>query len=287
MAAVRVAITARDGVELVGDRYGAPGADTVLFFHGGGQTRHSWGGTAEAMARKGWTAMTLDHRGHGESGWAPGNRYRFEDYANDAREWIATLDQAPVIVGASLGGIAAMLALGHAPEAPARALVLVDIAPRIEKTGSDRILGFMRERVDTGFATLEEAAAAVQAYTPERRRPVDTDSIRKNLRERDGRWFWHWDPGTLRIREHDSPEALEARLVEGVSRIECPLLLVRGRYSDVVSQDSVDQLLSLRPDAAYVDVSGAGHMVAGDRNDVFTDAVLEFLDKAAPLTRVA
>lgn len=285
--AERVATTSSDGLELVADRYGPADGDPVLFFHGGGQTRHSWGGTAAIMGAGGWNAFTCDHRGHGDSGWSPDANYGFEWNAEDVRVWAARCARPPVLIGASLGGIAAMVALGHEPRVQARALVLVDIAPKIEPAGSGRILAFMKDRMDTGFESLEEAAEAVQNYTPERKRRVDLDSIRKNLRERDGRWYWHWDPAMFRDHSPEYAVQMEATLNEGLRRADCPVLLVRGRHSDVVSPESVSHFKALRPDAVYVDVSGAGHMVAGDRNDVFTEAVLDFLAKAAPLSGVA
>ena len=61
-----------------------------------------------------------------------------------------------------------------------------------------------------------------------------------------------------------------------------PTLLVRGRESDVLSRQGVDEMLAMAPHAEFVDVSGAGHMVAGDRNDAFTAAVAEFLRRRVP-----
>ncbi len=282
-----VRIRTDDGLTLVADRYGPADGQPVIFMHGGGQTRHSWGGTAATMARRGCSAFTCDHRGHGDSDWSAEAAYAFEDNARDLRAWAASMPRPPVVIGASLGGIAGMLALGHAPKVAARALVLVDIAPLMERTGTERIIAFMRRNMVSGFATLEEAAEEVRSYTPERERAIDLNSIRKNLRQRDGRWYWHWDPNCLKDSDSEDMEQLHQRLCDGVRAIDCPILLVRGRHSDVASPESAEHLLSLRPDAVCVDVSGAGHMVAGDRNDVFTDAVLDFLQDHVPLTKVA
>ncbi|WP_417516693.1 alpha/beta fold hydrolase [Minwuia sp.] len=269
----------RDGLTLVGDSYGPEDGPPVLFMHGGGQTRHSWGGTAQSMAARGWRAITVDHRGHGDSAWSPEGRYSYHDIADDARAWAGYLGGKPVLIGASLGGLGCMVAVGHEPKLQATALILVDIAPMVEAKGADRILDFMKANMAEGFATLEDAAAAVSAYTPERKRAVDLNSIRKNLRERDGRWFWHWDPKTIVGKSGVDTRLDEEARAQGVRDADCPILLVRGRFSDVVSPESVKHLMALRPDAGFVDVGGAGHMVAGDRNDVFTDAVIGFLDE--------
>jgi pimeloyl-ACP methyl ester carboxylesterase len=52
---------------------------------------------------------------------------------------------------------------------------------------------------------------------------------------------------------------------------------VRGQSSEVVREENVRAFLEAVPHAEYVDVTGAGHMVAGDRNDAFNDAVSDFL----------
>lgn len=275
----RLTCQSHDGLNLIGDAYGPVDGPPVLFMHGGGQTRHSWGGTAITMARRGWRAVTVDHRGHGDSGWSPEGRYGYQDHANDARSWATVLGGSPVLIGASLGGMSCMIAVGNKPKLSARALVLVDIAPKVEERGADRIINFMKRNMEAGFATLEEAAAEVAGYTPERKRAVDLNSIRKNLRKRDGRWYWHWDPKTILGKSGADSRTSEAVRSAGVKNAECPILLVRGRFSDVVSPEGVNHLMKLRPDAGFVDVGGAGHMVAGDRNDVFTDAVIGFLEE--------
>ncbi|WP_416897619.1 MAG: alpha/beta fold hydrolase [Minwuia sp.] len=279
MTGERITQKTHDGLTLVGEAFGPAGGPPVLFMHGGGQTRHSWGGTARTMAARGWRALIVDHRGHGDSGWSAEGNYSYEAAADDARGWADLLGGSPVFIGASLGGITGMLATGEEPRLRARALVLVDIAPKIEAAGSERILDFMRRNMEDGFATLEDAAAEVAAYTPERKRKVDLNSIRKNLRERDGRWYWHWDPKTITHRSGRDSAIMGPKLDEAVRNADCPILLVRGRFSDVVSPEGADHLKALRPDAGFVDVGGAGHMVAGDRNDVFTDAVIGFLEE--------
>jgi pimeloyl-ACP methyl ester carboxylesterase len=67
------------------------------------------------------------------------------------------------------------------------------------------------------------------------------------------------------------------RLERAAATLRVPVLLVRGRMSDIVSEEGARAFLAIVPHAEFVDVSDAGHMVAGDRNDVFTDAVARFL----------
>ncbi len=281
----RLTYTTPDGLNLVADAYGSEVDKPVLLAHGGGQTRHAWGGTAAALAAAGRYAVSLDLRGHGDSDWSPSGDYLLERFAGDVRfvaEQLGRGGEKPVMVGASLGGLSAMIAGGESNPCPFSAIVLVDIAPHIEMRGSERVLEFMRDKLETGFADLEEAADAVAAYLPERPRPTDLKGLQKNLRKRpDGRWRWHWDPrfvsGDRRVDGARHPD----RLVAAVGKIGVPMLLVRGRMSDVISEESVRKFLELQPNARFADIARAGHMVAGDANDVFTDAVLDFLSEIA------
>jgi len=273
----------RDGLCLVGDRRGDRGDAPVVFLHGGGQTRHSWGGTAAEVARCGWQALTLDARGHGDSAWSDIGDYRLESFAEDVRLVLAQFDQLPVLVGASLGGLTSILLTGELEPGVARGVVLVDIVPDMEEAGAQRIGAFMVDRAHAGFSSLEEVADAVAAYNPHRPRPTDLAGLRKNLRERDGRFYWHWDPRFMFAEGGSGPtEILDVeRLHAAAERMvaDVPVMLVRGRVSDLVSAAKAAAFCARFPDVEFVDVSGSGHMVAGDRNDAFTAAVLDFLER--------
>jgi len=277
-----VEFNGRDGLRLAADVAGEPGAPPVVFFHGGGQTRHAWGTTLDVLAGEGWRAYSVDLRGHGESEWAPDGDYTLDAFAADVLGVATSLDRPPVLVGASLGGIASLAAVGEAPEPIARALVLVDVAPRIDREGADRIGAFMMQNID-GFESLEAVADAVAAYNPHRPRPSDLSGLKKNVRQRDdGRWVWHWDPAFMVGRFWSADETRTSviqpeRLEEAARTLTMPVLLVRGRMSDLLTDDGSRQFLDLVPQAGFVEVGGAGHMVAGDRNDLFNDAIVEFL----------
>ena len=273
------------GIRLVGDERGEPGNPTVVLLHGGGQTRHSWGGTADTLAERGWRSITLDGRGHGESDWSTEQDYRLSAFAGDVKAFVETrLNRPPFLIGASLGGLTSILLAGEIAPGIARGVVLVDIVPDMEQAGANRIQQFMAEHARTGFASLEEVADAVAAYNPHRPRPTDLNGLRKNVRERDGRWYWHWDPAFVGGTADLPPTEISdtARLMDDVGTIVnggTPVMLVRGRVSDLVSEEKADQFRARFPAVEYVDVSGAGHMVAGDRNDAFTAAVVDFLDR--------
>jgi pimeloyl-ACP methyl ester carboxylesterase len=281
--------TGAAGNKLVADVFGDSGPP-VMLLHGGGQTRHAWGRTAEHLARSGRTAYAIDERGHGDSDWIADGDYSFTQFAADAAAIARTLHQRtgerPIAIGASLGGIASLLANGTSERDGAgplfSAIVLVDVTPRVNRDGVDRIQGFMRERADVGFATVAEAADAVAAYMPHRKRPRSLDGLKKNLRlHPDGRWRWHWDPRMVNGEDSLAQDqaTLEAALVEAARATTIPALLVRGGSSELVHEAHVREFLELVPHAHYIDVAEARHMVAGDSNDTFSDAVLDFVAK--------
>ena len=240
------------------------------------------------IVQLGCVAYAIDQRGHGDSEWIADGSYDFPAFAADARTVADTLAERsgvrPVAVGASLGGIAALLAEGgdERPEGGNvfSALILVDITPRVDLDGVSKVQGFMRAHAREGFGSIGEAADAVAAYLPHRPRPRSHEGLKKNLRlHPDGRWRWHWDPRFLEGRRRVGPggDLVEQTLVEAARRITIPALLVRGASSELVQEAHAKDFLELVPHASYVDVSGARHMVAGDRNDQFADAIKSFL----------
>lgn len=269
----------RDGLKLAADALGDPAAPPVLLLHGGGQTRHAWGNTARVLAEEGFYAIALDARGHGDSDWSPTGDYALATFARDVVDVMLQLARPPALVGASLGGMSALIAEAELDGPCTPCLILVDITPRADAEGVLRIVSFMRANPE-GFASLEEAADRVAEFLHHRPRPSDTSGLEKNLRlGADGRYRWHWDPeflGGLRGPEgHDFSD----RLVAAARALTVPTLLLRGRMSDVVKEANAREFLELVPHAEYVDVADAAHMVAGDRNDVFCMHVVAFLEK--------
>lgn len=262
------------GVKLVGDRGGAADAPCVLLLHGGGQTRHSWSRAVDGLLDAGLQVINFDARGHGDSDWSPTGAYALSDRAADLRAVVADLRLPFILVGASLGGATAIQAV-HEGLRPA-GVVLVDIVPEPDPRGIERIVGFMHGHRD-GFASVDEAAAAVAAYNPQRARPSDTSGLMKNLRPRDdGRLYWHWDPRILDTAPTTHHIVVERATETLGDLVDIPVLLVRGLSSDVVSEAGIRAFRRQVPRLEILDVQGAGHMVAGDRNDAFNDGVIAF-----------
>nr|MCU0471209.1 alpha/beta hydrolase [Arcicella sp.] len=128
---------------IVADTFGNPEDKPVLFLHGGGQTRHSWGDSAKVIAENGYYSIALDARGHGDSSWSKSGNYRIEDLGNDLKTVIKQLGKSPALVGASMGGLTSLIAEGESEKSISSAIVLVDIAPKAEQKGIERIFAFM------------------------------------------------------------------------------------------------------------------------------------------------
>ena len=272
------------GLTLAGDSWGDSSGPLVILQHGGGQTRHAWKGTGVTLAAAGYHAVAFDARGHGDSDWAANG-----DYTQDAMvdDLVAVTDAVgggrPVLVGASMGGGTSLVAAGEG-YVDATALVLVDIAPRLELDGAAKIQAFMSKGGD-GFATLQEVADAIADYQPHRPRPRQLDGLAKNVRlGEDGRYHWHWDP-RFRTGPRDMEERRK-RLETCTRQLELPTLLVRGGLSDILTEEGAQEFIGLCPHAEYVNVPGAAHMVAGDRNDIFGAAVVDFLLRHVPVDGV-
>lgn len=269
------------GIRIAGDSWGNPEGPLVLLQHGGGQTRHAWKGAGVALGAAGYCAVAFDARGHGDTDWAPDGLYGQDVMVKDLQCVIAALgNRRPVLIGASMGGGTSLVAVGEG-HVDATALVMVDIAPNIQSEGVNNIQAFMSLK-PKGFDSLEEVAAAISTYQPQRRPSRNLDGLAKNVRlGADGKYHWHWDP---RFRAGTRDLVQRTTRLEACARnLDLPTLLVRGGLSDLLSEEGAQAFLQLCPTAKYVRVTGAGHMVAGDRNDVFATAAIEFLKRVVPI----
>ncbi|MDT5241876.1 MAG: hypothetical protein QOF88_7790 [Mycobacterium sp.] len=270
-----------DDLNLIADEWnrGAASAEdrpTVLMLHGGGQNRHSWKNTGQILADAGFHVIAIDSRGHGDSDRSPTANYTVEALCADTLQVLYQIGRPVVLIGASMGGLTGIAAAHEAGPELVTKLVLVDVVPRFEKDGSARIRDFMFSGVD-GFESLDDAADAVAAYLPHRPRPRSPEGLKKNLRLRDGRWYWHWDPAFL-TKPADDPFARMDMLEQAAINLEIPILLIRGKLSDVVTPEGVEDFLAKVPSAEFVELSEAGHTAAGDDNDAFSEVVVRFVN---------
>jgi pimeloyl-ACP methyl ester carboxylesterase len=230
-----VKLRGSEGITLVADEWNR-GADAnapaVLLLHGGGQNRFSWKSTGQVLADRGLHVVALDSRGHGDSDRAPDANYSVDALRDDTLAVIEQIERPVALIGASMGGMTGMLVADAAGPQSVTKLVLVDVIPRYEKDGSARIRDFMASGMD-GFATLDEAADAVAAYLPYRKKPRSPEGLKRNLRLRDGRWYWHWDPAFLTVPNDDRFVRID-KLEQAVLKLTFQILLFRGKLSEVV-----------------------------------------------------
>ena len=258
---------------------GSPNDPLVILLHGGGQTRHAWKGTTEKLASSGFYAVALDLRGHGDSDWSEEGDYSVESYRSDLISIIEEIGKPASLIGASLGGMISLSTAGD-PEFQKHcsALVMVDIGIYPNEEGSNEILEFMSSGFK-GFVSLEEASDAISTYLPHREKPKDISGLKKNLRvQEDGKYYWHWDPKFIQSRtsnrkEHRSKHKTYAH------NVCIPTLLIRGALSNVVTEEEVKDFMETIKHAEFVEIDKAAHMIAGDRNDIFANAAINFLQK--------
>lgn len=272
--AVTVRIAGRGGVELVCDDFGSgtPGTP-VLLLHGGAQTRQSWGRVPAVLRANGFRPLALDLRGHGQSEWAPDLDYSPDALVEDIQKVIAFIGGPTIMVGASLGGLVSMLFAARNPR-QVLGLILIDVVPRNNPAGVDRIRRFMAAN-PAGFSDFDEAVEAVAQYQAHRPRPTKPVGLWRNLRRnQSGRLVWHWDPEFLLRGGHAWSEGLEDYLVSEAGRLRVPTALVVGGDSDVVDAAGIADFLQIVPHASVSTVDHATHMIVGDRNDAFSAQLL-------------
>lgn len=269
-----------EGIAHVADVIGDPHAPPVIFVHGGGQSRHSWRKGAEAVAAASFLAISTDQRGHGDSGWAEDGDYSPDAVADDLELLMGQLSLPVILVGASRGGYATLVAAARLGPA-VRALVLVEIAPRIDQAGADQVRGFMRASAE-GFDSIDEAANLLARYM-HRSSAKNPDRLRRSMRQDEGgRWFWRWDPKVAKGALND-PEKTERELEAAARALTCPVLLVRGERSELVKEEHAAHLKALVPGAEVATIPGVGHMVSGDENDLFNAAIIAFVSRLPPI----
>ncbi len=280
-------LAAADGVPLAYEIHGPAHGAPLVFAHGFGQTRHAWRNTASVLGALGYRALAADGRGHGDSGWIADGEYRLQHSIDDAARLSALAGERPVWIGASMGGLLGMVAEASVPGGRFAALVLVDITPRWETRGVDRIIGFMRAHPQ-GFASVHEAQAAVREHLPHRADDGrDPARLHKLLVPMDnGRLRWHWDPRLLETITQETTD-WSARLPQIARQLALPVLLVSGGRSDVVSRHTIEEFQQLVPHAEHHAVDDATHMVVGDANDRFTSVITAFLHRLGHAPRRA
>jgi pimeloyl-ACP methyl ester carboxylesterase len=280
----RSGFTVIDGRQVHYLEWGPSTAPAVLAMHGGGQTAYMFEDIG-ATLRDRLHVIAIDLPGHGESGSLTEEGVSRQAFAETLPPLLAEFGVAPVaIVGASLGGIVALTLAAAHPELVS-AIVLIDVGHKLEPAGVQRIIDFMTKH--ESFGSLEEAAAAIQEYLPNRK-PSPPDRLKRNLRQRpDGRWVWKHSLGRIsRERIQDVNENWENDILIGLgdeaATVNVPVLVLRGASSDVLSDDGANEVTSILPNARLATINSAGHLAAGDNPASTANLIKDFFEEVLP-----
>ena len=225
-----------EGLRLVADVRGDPSGWPVLFLHGGGQTRHAWGSTAEIVAAQGWRTVALDLRGHGDSDWAPNGDYSFTAFCADCVAVCDKLGSPRYWSGPPWVACRPCSPRGPATDRSPPAWCWWTSLPKPTPTGSSASPEFMQSGFD-GFDTLEDGGRGDRRLHPPRGPGSQPPGLKKVLRQRDDRWYWHWDPLVISPGADRGGAGSVHRAARcGGKQHPRPTMLVWGLLSDVVSQ---------------------------------------------------
>jgi len=276
MSAPRDATAIVGGLRLHYLDWGTAGLAPLVCLHGITQTAHSWDEVAPALARH-HHVRALDQRGHGDSTWAADGDYGIETQSRDVEEFLRTAIGGPaILVALSMGGLNAMTLAARTP-AMVRALVVVDIAPQVERKGVEHIRQFVTANDE--LDSFEDFVARAHAFNPRRSLDNIRERLRHNLRRLEsGRWTWKYDPA---LRNPGRAAGDISTLWDRLTAIRCPVLIVRGEESDILAPETAARLATL-VHAEVRTVPGAGHSVMGDNPSGFLAAVEPFLASLPP-----
>jgi pimeloyl-ACP methyl ester carboxylesterase len=272
MATVRIA--AGDGLTLAAEEYGGAGDPVVLLAHGGGQCRQVWAETAERLSAACFHVFTLDSRGHGDSDRPDPPHYALDDFARDfeaVARWRTELDgRPPHYVGASLSGLAGLIAAGLLSQGSFASLTLVDVTPTYDASALVKARALFARTAEEGFATEPEAARAVGLES-------GNPKVGQMLHwATDGRWRWRWDPAFAAWIDHDEPT--QRRCEAAAKALSIPAHLIRAGRSEFVNDETTANFQALTPHLRVTVLPEFRHLVTGDPKGSYANAILPFLE---------
>lgn len=270
--------------------WGDPDNDRVLVcVHGLTRNGRDFDDLAQRLAGR-FRVVCPDVVGRGASDWLLNpSFYTVPQYVSDMVTLVARLRPAWLgWVGTSMGGLIGLGLSGMAsttrtlrgldprpdarsPDLPAQVdgirfdrLVLNDVGPRLDPLALVRIgqyVGFPTDFDTFGEAVryVRETAATFGPHTTEQWETL----TRRVYRQRDGRWVKRYDLGVaMPLAGQTSPEAFssgEQLLWQAWDALDCPILIVRGAQSDLLSPLTVSEMLARNAHARVVEIPGVGH----------------------------
>ena len=251
---------------------------TIVFLHGGALNAHTWDLVCLAL-RDDYHCVALDQRGHGDSDWSHDSDYTMAAQLADTKGFIdhLKLDKF-ILVGMSLGAINSLAFAVNHPERLSN-LVIIDAGPEMRRPGSSRIRDFVNGVAET--VTIEGIIEKALQFNPRRDPKILRRSLMHALRQQpDGTWRWKYDRRRFQVLDQEKHRAERAALGDGLARVTCPTLIVRGGESDVFHEEDGIRLAQRLPDGKFVTVPKAGHTVQGDNPKDLVAELRRFLTKA-------
>jgi pimeloyl-ACP methyl ester carboxylesterase len=256
--------------------------DTLICVHGLTRSSRDFDDLARALCGR-FRVVCPDLAGRGDSDrLADPRSYAVPQYLADMVTLIARLDAESVSwLGTSLGGLVGM-ALAAQAGTPVKKLVLNDAGPLVSRIALQRIGSYVG-KVPT-FATLDDAVNYVRTisapfgpHSDAQWRFLAETWVRK---QSDGTWRPHYDP---RIAQAYSSQPLDKDLDLWplYDAVRCPMLVLRGEQSDLLSRDTAAEMARRGPKAKVAEIRGVGHaptLMPADQIAV----VREFLLQAQP-----
>jgi pimeloyl-ACP methyl ester carboxylesterase len=259
--------------------WGHEDAPAIVLLHGGHQSAHSWDLVSLHLAER-YRVLALDQRGHGDSEWARDVTYSNHEMSLDAEAFIGAMGlRQPVLIGHSMGGRNAML-LTRRNQTLLRAAVIVDVGPELSEKGRAAIAGFVQ--VNQEFDDLEHFVRNVRQYDPYRPREHIERTVKYNMLQRaDGKFVSKCDSNPRRLNIVRGSGPLENITLEDATRIDLPVLVVRGANSNILAPDAAERFAAALPRGRLTTVPDCGHNVHGQNTKGFIDALAGFLEQVA------
>lgn len=239
---------------------GHPGAPVVVLVHGLTQQAHVFDAVAEGLADR-YHVYCLDVRGRGESAWGPPERYTMATYVDDLAAVVEALELHRMsLAGTSMGGLISMHFSARRPDLVVR-LAVNDIGPEASPAGLARIMRMLTS-APLAFIDLKAVAKWYREDNPAvlagRSDEQVMEYARRHVRKSDsGLYTWKMDPAVRNPRPQTPADTLDAWA--SLRAVSCPLLLIRGAESDVLSPELVAKMREVRPEMEVVEVPGVGH----------------------------
>lgn len=189
--------------------------------------------------------------------------YRVPHHANDIATLLAVLNVQTVdVLGTSMGGLIGMVLAGL-PGSPIAKLLVNDIGPAIDPVGLARIAEYVGK--NPRFATADEGVSYLNRLTASfgPHSTQQSDALNRPLIQHypDG-WGLHYDPALATAFSSTTPPEVEAAMWHSWESMTAKALITRGANSDVLSRETMNDMVRRGRHARAIEFADTGHAPA-------------------------